>query len=136
MAGFKAGDAFFICDNLSKEKGHLHVALCAPYGQPLVVLVVICNTKTIETDNTLILDRDDHSFIKHPTAVSFDYLKPINVAPLVALEASGRIDLFKRYEPVSPELLKRMVQGALTSDMTPKRMKTLLMEQHGITDEE
>ena len=135
MAGFKAGDAFFIRDNLAKEKGHLHVALCAPYGQPLVILVVICNTKTIETDNTLILDRDDHSFIKHPTAVSFDYLKPINVAPLVALEASGRIDLFMRYEPVSPDLLERMVQGALTSDMTPKRMKTLLMEQLGIVDD-
>jgi hypothetical protein len=47
-------------------------------------------------------------------------------AELDALVAAGRIQLL---EPVSPDLLKRIREGAILSTRMPKELKAILIEQ-------
>ncbi len=126
MASFQAGDTFLLGGLGGLDaKLHLFVVVCDPAGNPLTILAVPFNTVTSTTDTTLILEPGEHPFINRKTAVSFDLLMEIEVDKLAKLEqlsASGQANKFQRHSPASDDLLKRIIEGALTSDLTPKAM--------------
>ena len=135
MGSFRAGDTFLI--GKPGEKQHLHVVLCDPAGTPPTLLVVSFNTVTLYTDTTLQLGPGDHPFITRATAVSFDTMNTFPVDQLDALEKlclAGQGNSFRRHDPVSADLLARIVAGALKSDLTPKRMARALKERLNIED--
>lgn len=126
MASFRACDTFLLGGLGGLDaKLHLYVVVCAPAGDPLTILAVPFNTVTSMTDTTLILEPGEHPFINRRTAVSFDLLREMEIDKLDKLEqlcASGLGDRFQRHSPASEDLLKRIIEGALKSDLTPKGM--------------
>ena len=120
---FRAGDTF-LCEGLGSKK-HLFVVLCEPFDDPPFILTVPLNTRTINTDSTVVLSPGDHPFVVRATAVSYDLMASMPVNQLLELEklslhSSG--DSFRRHQPVDPGPFERIVEGVFLSDLTPKRM--------------
>ena len=128
MAEFIAGDTFLIegvGDTL-----HLFVVLCDLAEPPSRVLTVMVSTLRTMSDRTVILKPGEHPFIKHASSVEYGSMRVMPVATLLQLEGmnagkSGSRS-FVRREPLTAEMLNRIVQGALTSDLAAKGMKRLL----------
>lgn len=51
------------------------------------------------------------------------------VKEILDLELIGNYWSFARRDPVNPELLSRIIEGALTSPLTPVRMLTALKQR-------
>ena len=136
MASFQVGDTFLLggLEGLD-AKLHLFVVVCDAAGNPLTILAVPFNTVTSTTDTTLVLEPGEHPFINRKTAVSFDLLMEIEVDKLDKLEqlsALGQGSKFQRHSPTSDNLLQRIVDGALKSDLTPKGMVKILKARLGL----
>jgi hypothetical protein len=132
MSAFVAGDTFLIGPD--SDSLHLHITLCDPAGDPPTILVVSLNTVTPHTDRTLILHKGDHPFVQHDTAVSYDQMRSMPLTLLAQLEKmnDGRgmqYRTFRRHQPVSGDLLQRVVEAALASKMTPKDLVKELKER-------
>lgn len=107
---------------------HLYVVLCGPTLTTNSVIIVSFNTVTAFTDPTLILNDNDHDFIEHPTAVSYDRTIIKAVPELEVKEAANanwhpNFRTFRRHEPASPELLTRLLAGAIASPLISKAVK-------------
>jgi hypothetical protein len=107
---------------------HLYIVIGILQGR---VLAVPLNTVTIYTDQTLILNREDHpEFIRHSTSVSYDNIRDFEVAHLYLLENMGPT-LFERRGDCSVELLKRVHDLAFESDMIKPKYEKMLSEALG-----
>ena len=132
MAAFQAGDTFLMGGlNQNFKKLHLYIVLCDAAGSPPTILAVPLNTLNMQTDTTLVLQPGDHPFIRHDTSVSFNLLVAFNVEMITRLEEM-KGEHFQRHVPVTADLLKRIIKGALHSDETPTRMVRALKERLGI----
>ena len=132
---FARGDTFHYGESNSTR--HLHIVICESTRSSEPVIVVSVNTQHGWTDTTLVLQVGDHPYIKHPSSVSFGRVTTIPVSVLIlADEASQRIAPgFRNFDhdsPVTPDLLKRVIQGALDSPLTPKGMKRAIRDRLGI----
>jgi hypothetical protein len=137
MAEFRAGDAFLICDKIGEDaKQHLYIVLCNPSGQPPTVLIVPFHTATRLTDPTVLLTRDDHSFITHPTSVGYSEMKAYPVAALSAAEESRNVSIFKRFPRASDELMKRIIDGVFESEETEAYFVRMLRQRLGLPEKE
>jgi hypothetical protein len=119
---FSSGDTFLLRYPVQSEKMHLYIVICAPFRSNATVLIVPLNSTTILTDNTVIMELGDHPFIKRSSSVSYNLIQVMAVADLENMESnrdSKLQEVFKRHEPASAELVKRIVDGALKSERTP-----------------
>lgn len=101
----------------------------------MTILAVPFNTVTSMTDSTLILEPGDHPFINRKTAISFDLMLEIEVDKLEKLDqlnSSGQAERFRRNTAALIDLLNRIIEGALKSDITPKKMLKSLKARLGI----
>lgn len=127
----KAGDTFTVVDTAVDLHRHLWVII----SDPLIDVtdpVIIVNFTTYKEgkDPTCILQAGDHPFIKHPTAV--DYRNAIDV-PNAGLEASANRGQVVLQEPLKPEILHRIRQGATESPFIPEGCRMILAKQ-GLID--
>jgi len=126
MDSFRAGDTFLIDDPGSGgRKEHLRIVLCAPSGSPPTVFTVPLNTRTPVSDCTVVLHPGEHPLIRRESVIRYDLLVEMDIGNLELLERMNQlrtITTFERREPVSDELLSRIIEGATRSDMTPKKM--------------
>ena len=129
MGTFQAGDTFLM-GGLNKDfkKLHLYVVLCNAEGNPPTILAVPFNTLNLQTDTTLVLQPGDHPFVTRETSVSFNLLISFNTEMIVKLEEM-KGEHFQRHVPATPDLLKRIIKGALQSDETPKGMVRALKQR-------
>lgn len=107
---------------------HLHVVICGATAVAQTVVVVSFNTARDHTDNTLILHPGEHSFVTRETAVSYNQARMLLISSLNSIATANQglhpnLCTFLPEPPVSPELLKRLVDGALFSPLTPKGVK-------------
>jgi hypothetical protein len=119
----KAGDAFQLVGVADK---HLWIVISDPAADPSRVLFVNFTTYGPLEDQTVILGPTDHSFIQHKTCVAYSRCREANGADLEKLRQSGRLQL---YDPVSPELLQRLRQGAADSPRAKIGHVQLLRDQ-------
>ena len=86
---FSVGDTFLL-HAPSADRLHLFVTLCEPFldplGDPLAIIAVPLSTSTVMTDKTVVLMPEDHPFIRHETAVSYNFMTRLAVAGLTLLE--------------------------------------------------
>lgn len=122
---FVAGDAFQIKSSNS-DKLHLYIVLCDPSQGKLTVVAVPLNTLVVmETDTTVILKAGEHRFINRDTSVSYDKMDEVRTELLAELETRNENTpfhdkTFVRDVAVSPELLQKVRDGAMKSDLAPK----------------
>lgn len=106
---------------------HLHIILNDPviiqnYGnQPQVILVNVTSIKVgKQADNTVLLDVGDHPFIKQPSYIAFSFAD-IKPEIIVAQLGAGQ-------EPISDELLERIIRGAFQSPKIRNFVKDALKQ--------
>lgn len=111
-------------------KMHLFAILLDPikidgYGsQPQVLLTSVVSIKPgIILDDSCILRPGDHPFIEHDSFVDYRYTRLET-----AQHVEGRINdgVFVLKEPCSPELIRRLIQGAMKSRRISREFKKIL----------
>jgi hypothetical protein len=111
------GDTFLIPDWAG---AHLHFILCTlPDGS---VVVAHFTRRRAYTDDTCVIQPGDHPFVKNETIVRYDQAYVCPAANLASLE---RI-IIRKLEPLSGELLARILRGALSSPQTSDKIKKLI----------
>lgn len=118
-----AGDAFCL---VGVDDKHLRVVISDPAVFPETVLFVNFTSYDPHEDQTVVLGIGDHPFITNRTCVSYSRARIATDAQLEWLKAAGRIVL---HDPVSPELLQRLREGAATSNRAKTEHQELLREQ-------
>ncbi|ANV90790.1 hypothetical protein [Picosynechococcus sp. PCC 8807] len=97
---------------------HLHIILTDPEDVKGEILVVMVNLTTMRqgADTTVILDKSDHPFIKHPSVVAYIHAELFNTKTLLNYLNAERslIDFV-----LEDEALRRVQQGLLESEFTP-----------------
>lgn len=113
-----------------KNKKHLFVLMLDPalvdgYGsKPHVLLACVTSVKDgVPGDDSCLLGPGDHPFIDHDSYVDYRFtrLEPVDHLQRLVLEGT-----FIEKESCSPELIKRIIQGALKSRRIPREFKLLL----------
>ncbi len=106
---------------------HLHIILNDPviiknYGnQPQVILVNVTSIKAgKQADNTVLLNVGDHPFIKQPSYIAFSFAD-IKAEKAVAILGTG-------HQPISQELLERIIRGAFQSPKVRNFVKEALRQ--------
>ena len=113
----------FMINEPGSPHPHLYIVVCILAGK---VLAVPLNTVTMYTDQTLVLNAEDHpDFITHATSVSYDNMRDFEETALHKLEAMGPT-LFARRADCSSDLLKRVQDLAFKSDMIKPKYETML----------
>ncbi len=111
-------------------KMHLFAILLDPikvdgYGsQPQVLLASVMSIKPgIILDDSCLLGPGDHPFIEHDSFVDYRYTRLET-----AQHIEGRIDdgVYVLKEPCSPELIRRIIQGAMKSRRISREFKKIL----------
>ncbi len=103
-----------------EEKSHLCIILKNPFDVNRQVLYVPIITFRNKSDTTCTLEVGDHPFIKHKSCVHYDKVQQRAESQLL------RRCNNKLQEPLSKEVLKRVLDGVLDSPNTPPWAKKLL----------
>lgn len=113
-----------------EHKKHLFALMLDPvlvdgYGSKLrVLLACVTSVKDgVPGDDSCLLGPGDHPFIDHDSYVDYRFTRLEPVDHLQGLVLEG---IFIVKEPCSPELIKRIIQGALKSRRIPREFKLLL----------
>ncbi|PSB27617.1 hypothetical protein [Chlorogloea sp. CCALA 695] len=99
---------------------HLWIVLTEADKNSLEVVFVNLTTHRHDSDDTVILDKGDHEFIKHRTVV---YFADTRFAPVNKLKEIAKQDEYNFHKDCSTEMLKRIQCGLLISKFTPKKFK-------------
>jgi len=117
-----AGDTFLVAPPFH----HLNVVCSDPVADPSKVLLVSITTFRPKEDESCILVKGDHPFIKHKSCMRYKDARVASVAQIRTLLNGGQMT---RREPVSVELLARIRDGAAKSDFLPEEYRRLLQSQ-------
>ena len=88
--------------------------------------VVIANMTSDGLDQSCVLEPGDHDFIRHRTFIRYDMARVTSDADLEQLAASGGI---MPHDPVSPDVLQRIREGAAITNRIPFGCKEVLINQ-------
>lgn len=119
---FSAGDCF---KYIQKREPHLWVVISDP-ERDSNVLIVNLTTFRHHKDDTCILNQGDHPFVQHETCINYACGEVPTGGHLADLMNRERIKLQDR---MSPDILKRIQDGALTTPHIPARHRRLLIRQ-------
>lgn len=125
----RAGTVFQPADR--DRESHLWVVLSDSEEHPYApVLIVNFTSWRSDKDDACILHRSDHPRIRRKTCANYRYSK---LAPIEKLEEAMARGLLIQRQPVSPEVLARLREGAARSRLIPLANLQLLKDQ-GLVD--
>lgn len=108
---------------------HLFIVLCDPrpftgYGtNPCIVLVNLSSIREgIHHDATCVLELGEHVFVKRASFVEYRRARIEQVTHVTKMVEQG---LFKPQEPMSHEILGRVLEGLTRSPFTKREFKQL-----------
>ena len=121
MAGL--GDTFRLAD--SKDAvAHLWIIITDPQKNDGDVLAVNLTTLRDHTeDESCVLDKGDHPFIRHKTAVNYGDARRWRISKINQALEEGKL-LMDR--PVTPGVLRKILKGAKESKFLREHSKRLL----------
>jgi len=123
----KAGDVFRL---VKKADNHSWVIISDPEHYPDKVLIVNMTSWDRLEDQSCLLNHGDHSTVHHRTCIAYSRAKcEMSNSDLDRLKAAK---LIMSFEPVPPELLKRIRAGAMQSIRMAQDFKDMLIAQ-GLT---
>ena len=111
------GDTFLF--NLDPgEMRHLWIVIAKQSGQ---VAIVNFTSKTPDSmDDSCIITADEHPFVVRDTVVNYRLGKMGDDSALEGAKAHGLLEI---QEPVSPEILRRIQEGALASPYAAQKIQ-------------
>jgi len=113
-----AGDTFFLPTPPDFLTKHLFIVI-SERNEYDEVLIVNVTTKKSHSDASCILRNGDHPFIKHESVANYADARAVKVSDLCRL--IGRHADVSSHQSVSPELLRRIQEGALVSPALPTK---------------
>ena len=122
------GDTF----RFSQIDTHVWIVLSDPGYDPENVLIVNMTTLAPRKDQACILRRGDHPAVSHDTCISYRDGHVVPLETLTTLEASG---LLTMGDPLSNEVLDRVLAGAAQSKFIFMEYLELLNSQGVLPDE-
>jgi hypothetical protein len=123
------GDAFLSSDPRIDE--HLRIVISDPGVDPEHVVLVGLTSydrfqHEIYKDNSCLLNPGDHPWITHQTCVSYRDGTLVSEAVLNAAIAGGKLI---PQEPISDDVLTRILEGAERTDELPNKCRVILEQQ-------
>jgi hypothetical protein len=117
-----AGDTF-----IDGMYHHLWIVLSDSEADPERVVIVNFTTYTIDEEPTCLVQKGEHPFVRHKTAVRYGDARLTCIVDLERLRNANRIT---PREACSPSLLKKLREGAANNaDRLPEECRELLDEQ-------
>jgi hypothetical protein len=93
-------------------------------GNPCVLLACVTSVKDgVPSENACLLKQGDHPFIDHDSYVDYRFTRVEQVDHLQKRLQEGA---FIEKDPCSPELIKKIIQGALKSRRISREYKRIL----------
>jgi len=120
----RAGDTFRLVDDTLDE--HLWVVLSDPGACHDDVVIVNLTTYDKRKDCTCILEPGDHCFIRHRTIANYRDARAVRRSHLEQLVESAQLI---PQDPLKPEVLSRIREGAAGSRFTPEGCRKVLAQQ-------
>ena len=114
----KPGDVFLVPDAIGT---HLNCVLAVLKDGSL--LLCHFTSRQRRSDTTCVIQAGEHPFFERETVLRYDQAYVCSAETGVA--ALERL-ITRRFEPLKPELLARIVKGALDSPQMPDKIKALL----------
>ncbi len=114
-----SGKAILISDP-PFNKPHLWIVLTDPQNKPERVVTVMVRTVTKFTDQTLILNKGSHPFIRHESSVHYSSARYFTVLWINTSIKTGKCKLLK---DVYRKILKRIRDGLLKSPYTVNHIR-------------
>lgn len=102
------------------ETPHLWILVTDPVGEPPQTIIVAVSTKRFYKDSTVVLSPGDHPWVRHESVISYDHALIPEVHYLN--EAVSR-RIAELRQPCTPDVLRRVQDGLLSSPRTPQRVK-------------
>lgn len=99
---------------------HLFIMLTAPIDDD-VITVSLSSCKTQFYDKSCILNKGEHSFIKHKSYIAYHRSGVLKVIQLENMT-------IKQLEQVSDDVFKRIIGGLLKSKQTPNKVKKFYID--------
>lgn len=126
----KKGNTLLVPSGPQDGQKHLFALMLDPvvldgYGQkPCVLLACVTSVKDgVPSEDACMLKQGDHPFIDHDSYVDYRFTRIEQVDHLQKRLQDGA---FTEKDPCSPELIKRIVQGALKSRRISREHKQIL----------
>jgi len=121
----RAGDTFRFADRALEK--HLWIVISDPVLDVADRVVIVRLTTYREgRECTCILQPGDHPFITHATVVDYGWALDISNAGLESFVGDGKAFL---QDPVRPEVLGRIRQGAAKSEFISEGCQEILIKQ-------
>ena len=123
---FSAGDTF-INDSASGPLPHLWIVISDTQQSVDKIVIVNITTWRKGGDESCLLYQGDHPFINRQTYVNYQDAKIVKLERLDELEGNGSIT---RRESLSSNILAKIREGAMTSDLTIIKIQKILEDQN------
>ncbi len=111
---------------------HLFAVLITPtevdgYGkEPMALMACVTSIKVgVSHEDTCVLNKGDHPFMEHSSFIDYRFTRLEKAKFVETKVQSGE---FIEKEPCSPDLIKRIIQGALKSRKINREHKKILEE--------
>ena len=106
-------------------KAHVWVVCSLPSSDGSVLLINM-TTARADSDRNCVINEGEHSFVKHETVMEYEKARIISKEGQAAIY--GMPAKCPRKGPVSLTLLTRIQEGALSSDLTTGKHKTIIKD--------
>jgi len=126
----KLGDTFLLAN--PQINSHLFIIISDPAQDSNRIVMANFTSWRADKDQSCIVEVGDHRFITRRSCLHYGEDRLITLANYERLLASRHLS---PHDPVSRELLKRILDGAAVSPFLPLRNKQILLEQ-GLIDRE
>jgi len=118
----KSGDTALLPKNASAVE-HLWVVLTDGDANNKAIAVNI-TTQQAHSETTVVLDKGDHSFVKHPSVAFYTDTRELDLQQIDALLARNPQDLVcQQHKSCSPQLLEKLRDGLLSSPNVSEKIK-------------
>lgn len=121
-----AGDTILVANPGSRFDKHLWVVLSDPAIDPERILIVNVTSHKPHHDQTCLLEAGEHPWLKWRSCIMYEGARVTSIADCDRVIKSGHVEF---REPVSPELLQRIRDGAATTDRISLAHQRLLVDQ-------
>jgi hypothetical protein len=115
----RCGDAVLMPAPGGTAIPHLWIVVTEPDPENSLAVIVGVTTLRRGADQTVILRRGDHPFLRHDSVVFYGDAQTADVGKMKKNIAAGTI---LRQQPCSRELLKLIQDGLLASEFTPQKI--------------
>ena len=121
---FHAGQTFLFPLNEGNQREHLWVIATEPNSAGLFAVVSFTSLKGAK-DQTVILRKTEHPFLRWDTCVAYALAEIVNADDLHAYCQSGRA---KMHQDVAPAILRLILDGFSASDLTRNRVRDFVRD--------